>query len=285
MSSPQNSAPLDGCTTIDAAKGDLALQAARDANPNAPGNSTTKEAVDNLLLCESKRPKIGPANLVGHGCEGDIDTGKDVGQCITSKNTLVWTPHLENLKGHVSELFLFGCSVGAGVDGAALLHQIAQVIDAPVSAPTGLVSFTATGYKLQPGAVWQTATPDKQPLHIDPPPHGGPHAMVQASNGSNASSLIRHAEYTPKGDGPPAPEHVSLALAKEVLWDQPISIEGELLAKVTGHLVAHLAHPGQAHEVRSLIVYNHAVLEDLATKTYYHATPEFRRIARALIDA
>jgi len=281
MSTPQNSAPLDGCTTIDAAKGDLALKAARDANPNAPGNSTTKEAVDNLLACETKRPKFGPANLVGHGCDGDIDTGKDVGQCITSKNTQLWTPHLEKLTDKVSQLFLFGCSVGAGVEGSKLLHQLAQVINAPVSAPTGLISFTSTGYKLEAGAVWQTATPTEQPDLIEPPPHGGPHAMSEPSGASPGGTLVREADYTPRGDGPSAPEHVSMALAKEVLWDEPVVIEGELLAKVTGHLNAHVVTPRKT-EIRSLIVYNHVVLLDVVTKTYYRATPEFRRIAREL---
>jgi hypothetical protein len=282
MSTPQNSAPLDGCTTIDAAKGDQALKAARDANPHAPGNSTTKEAVENLLSCETKRPKPGPANLVGHGCEGDIDTGKDVGQCITSKNTQIWTPQLENLADKVTELFLFGCSVGAGPEGADLLHQLAQVIKAPVSAPTGLISFTRSGYKLEPGAVWQTATPTERPEVIDPPAHGGPHAMAQSSGPSSGGTLVREAHYTPHGDGPPAPEHVSMALANEVLWDEEVVIEGELLAKVTGHLNVRVVKANQTTEIRSLIVYNHVVLYDVDRGVYYRTSTAYRSIAKAL---
>jgi hypothetical protein len=72
-----------------------------------------------------------------------------------------------------------------------------------------------------------------------------------------------------------------MALAKEVLWDEPVIMEGELLAKVTGHLNAHVVTAGKT-ETRSLIVYNHVVLLDVVTKTYYRATPEFRRIAREL---
>lgn len=285
MSTPQNSAPLAGCTTIDAAKDDLALKAARDANPKAPGNSTTKEAVDNLLSCESKLLKFGPANLVGHGCEGDIDTGKDVGQCITSKNTQIWTPQLERLTGKVSELFLFGCSVGAGSDGAKLLHQLAQVINAPVSAPTGLISFTGTGYKLEQGAVWQTATPAEHPALIDPPPHGGAHAMTQSTGASPGGTLVRDADYTPQGDGSPAPEHVSMSLAKEVLWDEPVVIEGELLAKVTGHLNVQIVTARKTTETLSLVVYNHTMLRNVATGLWLRATLEFRRIARELLEA
>lgn len=103
--------------------------------------------------------------------------------------------------------------------------------------------------------------------------------MTQPSGASPGGTLVREADYTPKGDAPSAPEHVSMALAKEVLWDEKVAIEGELLAKVTGHLNVHVTTARKTTEVWSLVVYNHAVLLDVATKTYYRATPEFRRIA------
>jgi hypothetical protein len=275
-------APLTGCTTIDATTPDGYLDNARAGNPQADGNLTTEEAANNLLACEGAAPRA--ANIVGHGAEGDIDTGKALGQCITNDNVHEWTPLMEGLDGKISELFLFGCTVGAGDDGADLLYEIATVISAPVSAPTGLIYCDAAGvFTLEPGAVWQTATPAARPAPIDPPVHGQAAPMNNTSgaapSGASSPLQVLSASYTRKGDKGPESDHLSEALAQEVLWSQPFTPKGEPGAKVTGHLHVEIVLNGKRQKL-SLLVHNHVLLKDAKTATYYHATPKFRALLR-----
>lgn len=276
MSAPNMNAPLTGCTTIDATSPDGYLDNARAGNPQAYANLTTEEAANNLLDCEGSAPRA--ANIVGHGAEGDIDTGKALGQCITMDNTDEWVPLLEPLDGKISELFLFGCTVGGGDDGADLLHEIAKVINAPVSAPTGLIYCDGAGvFTLEPGAVWQTATAAARPAPIDPPVHGQASPMSNTTGAAAAGAQIHTASYTAKGDERPEADYLSEQLAREVLWDQPFTPKGEPGAKVTGHLQVDLTLNGKRQK-RSLLVYNHVLLKDARQPIYYYATPKFRAL-------
>jgi len=275
---PNMKSPLTGCTTIDSTTPDGYLDNARAGNPMAGANGTTKQAASNLLTCEKAKVTKGLANLVGHGCEGDIDTGKAAGQCIRYDNKDEWEDDMATLVSWVEELFLFGCTVGAGEEGAQLLFELAKVIDAPVSAPTGLIYCNSRGdFRLEDGAVWQRATPNVRPAPIDPP-----HATQSNSSMDQASFVIagrrqpveiKSATYTPYGHAPMSEER-SMKLAAEVAWDQPFTTEDEPGAKVTGHLeVTGVA--GDTTFRKSFHVLAHSVLRD--GHTYYRVTSGFRK--------
>jgi len=279
MSTPDMKSPLTGCTTIDDAKPNGYLDNARAGNPLAKANGTTKQAASNLLSC-SKLPKSsGLANLVGHGCEGDIDTGKTAGQCIRFDNINDWKTDMGSLSGQLKELYLFGCSVGAGEDGAQLLFELAKAVNAPVSAPTGLIYCTAQGdFYLHSGAVWQSATPTKQPAPIQPP------TRTQAASSMNRAELqvpggkvrgkVVSAIYTPYAKGSFSLD-LSMSLADEVVWDESVTIIDEPSGKVTGHLEITVEVQDLTIR-RNMHVLAHHMVRD--GHTYYSVTPHFRHL-------
>lgn len=276
---PNMGAPLTGCTTIDATTPNGYLDKARTGNPGAAGNLTTEQAAENLRLCEMSYPSKQPANIVGHGAEGDIDTGQALGQCMTVDNIDEWRPLLEPLRDKISELYLFGCSVGGGEDGAELLYEIAQTINAPVSAPTGLIYCHADGhFSLEPNAVWQTATPAARPPTIQPPNQGA-NGVNGSSAGARGSTEVVDARYTPKGDDLALTGENAKSLAREVLWDNPVKLPGEPGAKVTGHLVVTLKLK-DGKQTRSLLVLGHTLLKDVKTAQYYRATSSFKALLK-----
>lgn len=273
LADPLMGAPLTGCTTIDATTPDGYLDNARAGNPDAGANQNTLQVLENLLALENLSPG-NPANIVGHGCEGDIDTGQAWGQSITLGNIDEWTPILTNLAGHITELFLFGCTVGAGQDGANLLFEIAKAVDAPVSAPTGLIYCDEVGaFTLEAGAVWQTATPTYTPPPIDPPAHLSGHLAMSA----NEPVLVASATYTPVGQPVPVSDVMALNLANQVLWT-PVSLPGEPGGKNTGMLTVEGSTNGQTW-TRTFQVFNHALLQDVDSLAYYYAKPTFRTLA------
>ncbi len=281
MSTPDMKSPLTGCTTIDSTTPDGYLDNARAGNPDAGANATTKQAAKNLLASEKLLKTPGPANLVGHGCEGDIDTGKATGQCIRWDNVKDWKDDMASLVHWTTELYLFGCTVGAGKEGAQLLFELAKVIDAPVSAPTGLIYCNKQGdFRLEKGAVWQTATPTTLPAPIDPPSHTQVSPSMDKANalipGGSDPARIVSAVYTPYGQAA-VPAAQAMALASEVIWDQPFSTEDDPGAKVTGHLEVTVV-AGSLTATRSLYVLGHTLVKDPETSRYFNATPQFRRL-------
>lgn len=174
LGGPSLNAPLHGCVVIDATSPDGYLDNARAGNPLAGAIRDVAEAVRNLAACATPSHGSSPASIVGHGTEGLIAVGCGLspapGQELSLETATQWTPQLAQLKGLVSSLALYGVQVGAGQNGADLLFQIAQVIDAPVYGPTGLLYCDSHGnFMLEPGAVWQMATPTQRPAPIDPP--------------------------------------------------------------------------------------------------------------------
>ncbi|KQV56606.1 MULTISPECIES: DUF4347 domain-containing protein [unclassified Caulobacter] len=279
MSTPDMKSPLTGCTTIDSTTPDPYLENARTGNPRAKANATTNQAASNLLNCEKQQKAPGPANLVGHGCEGDIDTGKAAGQCIRFDNDSDWKTDMATLAGTVQELFLFGCTVGAGQEGAKLLFDLAKTVNAPVSAPTGLIYCTPQGdFYLHSGAVWQTATPSKQPAPINPPTQTQTGSSMGKAElhvpGAKGPAKIVSAVYTPYGKGSFTVE-LSMDLAAEVVWDQPFTTDDEPGAKITGHIQI-TAEIEDVVIKRSLHVLAHHVLKD--GNNYYPVTPRFREL-------
>jgi hypothetical protein len=276
MTTPNMGAPLTGCVTIDSAK-NAYLDNARAGNPSAAANAYTETAASNFLICEGQSASPATASLVGHGAEGDIDTGSDHGECITIHNERTWVPLLQPLSGKLNELFLYGCSVGAGTDGATLLFDIAKVVNTNVYAPTGIIYCKSDGsFYLEPKAVWQVAKPNlAPPKPIPAPTHSVSLAMTHAKltmAGNLVPTSLDHmtATYTPLPHGQPRDAG---GMAREVLWDSPHEEDGEPGAKVTGRLEVNFKDAGK----RTFLVHGHSLLRDeSAPKIFYDTTKVFQ---------
>jgi hypothetical protein len=276
MTTPNIGAPLTGCVTIDSAQ-NAYLNNARTGNPTAGANGDTKTAAGNFQTCEAKGATAVAASLIGHGAEGDIDTGSVKHECITIHNEQVWVPLLQPLSGKLNELFLYGCSVGAGNDGATLLFDLAKVLNTNVYAPTGIIYCKADGtFYLEPGAVWQVAAPSlTPPKPIPAPVHSVSPSMTQATlhiaGALTPTSLAQMtATYTPLPDGQPRD---ASTLAHQVLWESPHLEDGEPGARITGRLEVSFKDAGK----RTFLVHGHSLLRDeAAPQVFYDTTPAFR---------
>lgn len=276
---PAMNSPLPACVTIDASP-DPVLDEIRNANPDAQENAGTQSAVANLLFCG------GPlTSIVGHGAEGDIDTYKETGECITRYNQAAWGPELAHLSGHATSLILYGCSVGGGVNGAALLQAIANTIRAPVSAPTGLLYLDGHGnFTLQAGAVWNTVQPAApaaaaaaQPPAPPPPPTQLPPSTMPLP------STFADTTYTP-ALGRDQNSTVSRAIATEVNWKTPFKPPGEPLAKTTGKLRVVLRQPGAPGLLTKtyLVLADRLLQDETQPEIYYETTSKFYDLVVAL---
>jgi hypothetical protein len=271
-------APLPGCVTIDSTTPDGYLDNARAGNPGAGANSDTQTAASNLLHCAKGPSTARLASLVGHGDMGLIATGggphpAGPNQFIGVTNEAVWAPVLQTLQGAITDLYLYGVNVGAGEAGAQLLYDIARVTGATVWAPTGLLYCSADGnFYLEPGAVWQAATPSQRPNPIPPPTAPLPPAVMakaraKLSNGGANAFDATGGALDPKS---------AKALAAEVLWHRPFSPPGQPGGLITGRL--RVGAEGGAR--KSFVIYNHTLLRDEDKPTRcYRATPRFRAIA------
>jgi hypothetical protein len=275
---PTMFAPLPGCVTIDSTTPDGYLDNARAGNPDAGANSSTQTAASNLLFCAKGQSTARSASLVGHGAMGLIATGggqRPAGpnQFIGVTNEAAWTPLLQPLQGTITDLYLYGVDVGAGDAGAQLLYDIARVTGATVWAPTGLLYCSADGnFYLEPGAIWQAATPSQRPAPIQPPVAPLPPAVMAKARAKLSDGGANAFDAT--GDAlDPKP---AKALAAEVLWHRPFSPPGEPGGLITGRL--RVGAEGGAR--KSFVIYNHTLLRDEDKPTrFYRATPRFRAIA------
>jgi hypothetical protein len=168
---PDMAAPLHGCVTIDATTPDGYLDKVRGGNPQAATHQDVASAVANLVACARS---LGPACIAGHGAPGLMSLGgggaTTPGKVLDPQAVDQWGPQLAPLKGLFEGLVLYAPQVGSGQEGAQLLFQIAQIIEAPVYGPTGVLYCDNEGlFSLEPHSVWQVATPNFPPAPIDPP--------------------------------------------------------------------------------------------------------------------
>lgn len=280
MPDPDMDAPLRPCTTIDATPNDGYLDNARAGTPDAGANAGTQSMVANLTNCG------GPlGNVVGHGAEGDIDTYKATGECITLNNKADWQPYLAELRGQIDTLVLYGCCVGGGAAGAQLLQEMADIIGAPVSAPTGLIYCDDLGnFTLEPGAIWNTVAPagDEDVEAIAMPPL--PPADQDAAND------IVAATYTPSV-GDPVTGAAALAIAQQVVWKTytpPMSLGASSSvpgAKPTGQLQVTRRSPNAAGasvtETFTILADRLLALNTSGKNQYYQVTDKFTQLVRA----
>jgi hypothetical protein len=293
-------APISGCTTIDTASKPPAdngyLDCARAGNPGAGRDSSTGEAADSLLVCLKT---VGVANIVGHGDAGIISTG--AGQLPGNHDNNIeynfdsyWAPYLRKLRNRINYLYLWGCHTGATKDGAAFVTQVAEVVNAAVAAPTGLVFCKDGDMTLEAGSTWQVGTPFAQPTAIEPPMpekkeiywimlnQDGKKREVALKNVSKVEYVF--SQRTKNRIVLSGKE--AMAFLQLVRFDQPIQIPGSLGAKVSGWLEITFTSGmkgAKAEEMRKFVVYNNLILQDLNhLNTYYRCTEGFANAVNRL---
>jgi hypothetical protein len=160
---------LVGNATIDATVDHDSLDLARQFNPQTPTHTNIVTCARNLAGDD------GTKIIVGHGDAGILGTGggdmlENANVFIGLTNPTFWSGPLGAIPNCTSLCF-YACHVGATDQGAELLYKVAKVVDAEVSAPTGILSVDPTtgAFTLEAGAVWQTATPTHKPDPINPP--------------------------------------------------------------------------------------------------------------------
>lgn len=279
MPGPVMDAPLPPCVTIDATQNDGYLDNARTGTPNADANAGTAAVAANLDFCG------GPAgSIVGHGAEGDIDTYKATGECVTADNQDEWEPEFARLHGTIHSLTLYSCCVGAGVDGARLLQNMANVVGASVSAPTGLIYCDDLGnFTLENGAIWNTvapnnganaanAAPPQPPPPAPPPPSPSPTPMP---------TDILSAVFLPNS-GAQVTGDKAMAIVKQVVWTpytppkSPNATTAVPGAKQTGKLQVSRRTPSGPVTQTYVILANRLLRYTNGDKTvYYQTTSKF----------
>jgi hypothetical protein len=291
---------INGCTTIHSASNDNGfLKCARDKNPGSGLHDSTAEARANLLNCLGAGGES--AHIIGHGSIGTIVTGSsngvsDPNKIINLRCQPIWEPHLNQLKGKISSLTLWACHPGAGAAGAELLFRIAQVVEAPVAGPTGLIYCSENGPDLYlgDGVHWQIATPTVRPVAINPPDwfafgeiimelklnYEGQLQTIQLDSVTSmeitrALSLdpdFTNSEEKAKGS---VSGVEAMGLLQLVLFNKPFQPGGVPGAVVTGRITINFTRDNQ-QERRTFILYNDLLLQDTAAPgTFYHCHTSF----------
>lgn len=285
---------IAGCTTIDSDNNDNGfLGCARGQNPGAGLHGSTAEAVARLLQCLGGG--IGRANIVGHGDAGIVVTGTgdeavDPDRYVAWWNQNFWEPHLRQLRGRVNSLSFWACHPGAEDAGADFLFNVAQVINAPAAGPTGFI-YCGGGQPdlfLEPGAVWQVATPTQRPNPIPRPSRvffRREAVDLQLNYGGQMETIpldaVISVEFTPGKRANIAPlfsisDDNARSFLELVQFDEPFQPGGIPAALVTGRLVMTFVRNDQ-QEQREFIIYNQLLLQDTsAPDTFYYCHDGFR---------
>jgi hypothetical protein len=143
---------------------------------------SVKQMVDYILNNLGEEECICEIVIIGHGAPGNISvgngmSGSDRNKEISTTNTGAWLPELLRLRCKFcdeSVVYLKGCNVGAGDQGAELLHLISQTLQCAksVQAPTGVCNaITATG---QTQTAVRGAAQPPAPLANPDEPHKSP---------------------------------------------------------------------------------------------------------------
>jgi hypothetical protein len=191
-------------------------------------------------------------------------------------------------------LTIMSCTTGAGDDGAELLFRIANAIDKPVQARTGL-TYCNNGITFEPGSTWQVVQPGVKPAPIQSPSHHFASAatMRMAIESSKGAEDVERADIRrivisrAPGFAAAVGEFVvsgadAQALAAEILFrGEPFqaNLVGGL---VTAEVLAELTFQGKPRQERFL-VWNDALIQNSATGfAHYIDKAAFRTLSSRL---
>lgn len=299
---------LSDCQTIDFTR-EEALDNARKAFQGASDHETTEMAVDNLL--SEQRVMI-----VGHGFPGTIITGtgedsSDGNSRISLDNPSIWERDVLPLRGEITELTLCSCETGAGPNGANLLADIANEVNARVSGFTGLIFIDSSGViTCEKGGVWQHADPGFTPPPIPAPRHfiggnmvskmslrlkdKGEYRTFAASQVSEITySVPQKLEGSKKGKEPEErrwkpkfslPGSEAQRLVSTVNFANPEELKSTPLAVPTARLDIEVKI-NQGARVWRFTVFNNRLLQDQeAREVFYFASPDFIKQVREHLE-
>jgi hypothetical protein len=285
---------MSGCGTVDDGPDDNEgfLKGTRD-RMHLPGHASTAGAVKNLLSClDGAAGK--DVNIIGHGIDGRISTG--VGERLSAIKTTsagvlafdnedAWKNALAQLKdARVASLTLWGCNTGAGEEGASLVAEIAQLINAPVNAPTGLV-YPGAGtndFMIQVDTTMQSAKPGQTPKAKHPPKYlelfnQRRDAQFRWERGFVKIKPVDFHGTQLFGGHPENLNTESFPSVKadprtvRILFDAPFKVPGGIPATVTGTAVSTFTKDGKQQR-RVFRVYNNRYVQDVKfPDTFYHA--------------
>jgi hypothetical protein len=288
--------PLSDCITLDRSN-DPALKNARKAFPTTKKHGVTLVAGDNLQTCLTANPATARrAMIVGHGAAGTIITGSgalanDNDKKISVDNVCFWVEGLQSrLNGLPAELTLCSCDTGANAEGAQLLMEVANRVNAQVSGFTGLIFIDTTGnITCEVGGVWQHAQPSTPLSSVASPSHEiGESVDLKLKYGKEYKTLnikdVRAVSFFhPAEKGKPTfslEGEAAQKLVGTINFAKPSEI-GAPLALNTGILEIEYRIQGKPDK-RTFVLFNDRLLYDQATPdTSYFASPRF---AEALLQ-
>jgi hypothetical protein len=267
---------IRGDMTIDQSRSDNGyLQHARKGYEElgAKLHTTAIVALDNL-----EQSLGGPntsINIVGHGEIGRISTGAGASTSIECKfigisNLTHWRKDMSDLKNEVTNLYLWSCHTGAGINGARLLTEIANIIGAEVAAPTEIITCLDGDFEIENNGTWQVAKPGiAPPSPIDPPQpeiYFREKLQLNSSSGMfvlHADNIIRIEIVDPwthyiKHIYPPAEIRWVL---KYTDFMEPFELHGVPGAIITGAFIIRYNYGGGLY-ARKYTVYNNRFFTD-----------------------
>lgn len=171
-------------------------------------HGSTAEAVSNILNAplisfDPPAPALeiapglastGAANIVGHGNEGQLETGMgqtgpfDNAKIILNWNEWAWGPELDKIKtSGVTYVSIWACHPGAGPDGAEFVYRLAKRCDRAVRAGTGFLYCNRQKIWWENGSVWQVGTPNHKPDPIAAPT---PHFLTMAVQLEDGEEIV-----------------------------------------------------------------------------------------------
>jgi hypothetical protein len=181
---------------------------------------SVKDMVDHILSHLGEDECIGELVIIGHGAPGNISvgngmSGSDSGKEISTTNVSAWLPELLRLRCKFCEdsvVYLRGCNVGAGDQGAELLHLIRDALRCAksVQAPTGKCYPANTTGQTQTAPRDETQPPAPLPNPDEPQKSAGSGSKFPLIFGRNPASIVRmealsivDARYLPRVLGRP----------------------------------------------------------------------------------
>ena len=262
------------------------MDCARSHTPGYRSDSTTAQAVNNLVACIGAG--TGVANIVGHGNDGLIVTGQgqapsDPQRFITTWNENIWGPLCRALRGKATTIKLWACHPGTAQAGADLLYAMMQETNATCMGPTGFLYCGPQGLYLEGNSTWQVASPGHPKPNPIPAPT--PHFIVSIATwnlnmgGAPVVTLADVHTVEVRRDGNSLlslRDDAARSFLRLVDFSNPFHIEGFVGAIITGELtITHHDASGTPHEEKFLIYNNRLVVRDVDPPLYYQCSEGF----------
>ena len=124
---------------------DIAAQASSGRDIEAIALDAKQDGISQISAALANLTDVSAIHIISHGSEGAFELGTSTIDSTTllqrAGDIAAWGDHLAS----DADLMLYGCDVGAGTDGAALIHSLSHLTGAKVAASTDLTGNPALG--------------------------------------------------------------------------------------------------------------------------------------------